>query len=76
MDSARPWVSVLASLFLSLRSGAQFTAHIEQYGAENVAYGEESPDGDDTIVRTRVTLKPSWEVGVDYRMAWGRAPGG
>jgi phospholipid transport system substrate-binding protein len=43
---------------------------IEQYGAETGAYGEESPDGDDTIVRTRVTLKPSWEVGVDYRMAW------
>jgi phospholipid transport system substrate-binding protein len=43
---------------------------IEQYGAENVAYTEESPDGDDTIVRTRVTLKPSWGVDVDYRMAW------
>ena len=47
-----------------------FLGKIEQYGAENVAYVEESPDGDDTIVRTRVTLKPSWEVGVDYRMAW------
>jgi len=43
---------------------------IEQYGAENVAYTEETMDGDDTIVRTRVTLRPSWEVGVDYRMAW------
>ena len=43
---------------------------IEQYGAEAVAYGEESPDGDDIIVRTRVTLKPSWEVALDYRMAW------
>ncbi len=21
-------------------------------------------------MRTRVTLKPSWEVGLDYRMAW------
>jgi len=28
------------------------------------------PDGDDAIVRTRVTLKPSWEVDVDHRMAW------
>jgi phospholipid transport system substrate-binding protein len=43
---------------------------IEQYGAEDVAYTEESPDGDDTIVRTRVTLKPSWAVDLDYRMAW------
>jgi phospholipid transport system substrate-binding protein len=33
-------------------------------------YTEESSDGDDTIVRTRVTLKPSWGVDVDYRMAW------
>jgi phospholipid transport system substrate-binding protein len=47
-----------------------FLGKIEQYGAENVVYTEESPDGDDIIVRTRVTLKPSWEVGVDYRMAW------
>jgi phospholipid transport system substrate-binding protein len=47
-----------------------FFGKIEQYGAENVAYTEELLDGDDTIVRTRVTLKPSWEVGVDYRMAW------
>ena len=43
---------------------------IEQYGAEAVAYGEEASDGDDVIVRTRVSLKPSWEVGLDYRMAW------
>ena len=43
---------------------------IEQYGAENVAYGEETPDGGDIIVRTRVTLRPNWEVGLDYRMAW------
>ena len=47
-----------------------FLGKIEQYGAENVAYGEELADGDDTIVRTRVTLKPSWAVDVDYRMAW------
>lgn len=47
-----------------------FLGKIERYGAENVAYTEETTDGDDTIVRTRVTLKPSWEVGVDYRMAW------
>jgi len=47
-----------------------FLGKIEQYGAENVAYTEESPDGNDTIVRTRVTLKPSWGVDVDYRMAW------
>jgi phospholipid transport system substrate-binding protein len=43
---------------------------IEQYGAEAVSYGEELPDGNDIIVRTRVTLKPNWEVGLDYRMAW------
>ena len=43
---------------------------IEQYGAEAVAYGEELPDGDDIIVRTRVTIKPNWEVGLDYRMTW------
>ena len=47
-----------------------FLGKIEKYGTENVAYTEESPDGDDTIVRTRVTLKPSWAVDVDYRMAW------
>ena len=47
-----------------------FFGKIERYGAENVAYTEEAPDGDDTIVRTLVTLKPNWEVGVDYRMAW------
>lgn len=47
-----------------------FLGKLEQYGADNVAYTEESPDGDDTIVRTRVTLKPSWAVDVDYRMAW------
>ena len=47
-----------------------FLGKIEQYGAENVAYTEETVDGDDTIVRTRVTLKPNWEVGVDYRMGW------
>lgn len=47
-----------------------FLGKIEQYGTEDVAYTEESPDGDDTIVRTRVTLKPSWGVDVDYRMAW------
>ena len=43
---------------------------IEQYGTEGVVYEEETQDGDDIIVRTRVTLKPSWEVGLDYRMAW------
>jgi len=43
---------------------------MEQYGTENVTYTEEAQDGDDTIVRTRVTLKPSWGVDVDYRMAW------
>jgi len=47
-----------------------FLGKIELYGAESVAYTEELPDGDDTIVRTRVTLKPSWAVDVDYRMAW------
>lgn len=47
-----------------------FLGKIERYGTENVAYTEESPDGDDTIVRTRVTLNPSWAVDVDYRMAW------
>jgi phospholipid transport system substrate-binding protein len=47
-----------------------FFGKIERYGTENVVYTEELMDGDDTIVRTRVTLKPSWEVGVDYRMAW------
>lgn len=47
-----------------------FLGKIEQYGAESVAYTEEVPDGDDMIVRTRVTLKPNWAVDVDYRMAW------
>ena len=47
-----------------------FLGKIERYGAENVAYTEETMDGDDTIVRTRITLKPNWGVDVDYRMAW------
>jgi len=47
-----------------------FLGKIEQYGSESVAYGEELSDGGDTIVRTRVTLRPSWAVDVDYRMAW------
>lgn len=57
------------ALFRELLERA-FLGKIEQYGAENVAYTEESADGDDTIVRTRVTLKPNWGVDVDYRMAW------
>ena len=47
-----------------------FFGKIEQHGAESVAYTEESPDGDDTIVHTRVTLKPNGTVGLDFRMAW------
>ena len=47
-----------------------FIGKIEQYGAESVAYVGESLDGGESLVRTRVTLKPSGDVGVDYRMAW------
>ena len=56
-------------LFRELMEQA-FIGKIEQYGAESVAYVGESLDGGESLVRTRVTLKPSGDVGVDYRMAW------
>jgi phospholipid transport system substrate-binding protein len=56
-------------LFRELMEQA-FIGKIEQYGAESVAYVGESLDGDESLVRTRVTLRPSGDVGVDYRMAW------
>jgi phospholipid transport system substrate-binding protein len=56
------------ALFRDLLERA-FIGKIERYGAENVAYVGESLDGDESTVRTRVTLKPGPEVGVDYRMA-------
>jgi phospholipid transport system substrate-binding protein len=56
-------------LFRELMEQA-FIGKIEQYGAESVAYVGESLVGDESLVRTRVTLRPSGDVGVDYRMAW------
>jgi len=56
-------------LFRELMEQA-FVGKIEQYGAESVAYVGESLDGDESLVRTRVTVRPSGDVGVDYRMAW------
>jgi phospholipid transport system substrate-binding protein len=56
-------------LFRELMEQA-FIGKIEQYGAESVAYVGESLDGDESLVRTRVTVRPSGDVGVDYRMAW------
>ena len=56
-------------LFRELMEQA-FIGKIEQYGAESVAYVGESLDGDECLVQTRVTLRPSGDVGVDYRMAW------
>ena len=46
-----------------------FLGKIERYGAQNVAYVGELPDGDETTVLTRVTLRPGPAVTVDYRMA-------
>jgi phospholipid transport system substrate-binding protein len=56
-------------LFRELMEQA-FIGKIERYGAESVAYVGESLDGDESLVKTRVTLRPSGDVGVDYRMAW------
>jgi phospholipid transport system substrate-binding protein len=56
------------ALFRDLLERA-FLGKIERYGAETVAYVGESLDGDESTVRTLVTLKPGPEVGVDYRMA-------
>src|ERR1700730_12832837 len=56
-------------LFRELMEQA-FIGKIEQYGAESVAYVVESLDGGESLVSTRVTLRPSGDVGVDYRMAW------
>jgi len=56
-------------LFRELMEQA-FIGKIERYGAESVAYVGESLDGDESLVRTRVTLRPSGGVDVDYRMAW------
>jgi phospholipid transport system substrate-binding protein len=56
------------ALFRDLLERA-FVGKIERYGAENVAYVGESLEGDETTVRTLVTLKPGPKVGVDYRMA-------
>jgi phospholipid transport system substrate-binding protein len=47
-----------------------FIGKIEQYGAESVTYIGESATGDESLVQTRVTLRPSGDVDVDYRMAW------
>jgi phospholipid transport system substrate-binding protein len=56
-------------LFRELMEQA-FIGKIERYGAESVAYVGETLDGDESLVRTRVTLRPSGDVDVDYRMAW------
>ena len=56
-------------LFRELMEQA-FIGKIERYGADSVAYVGETVDGDESLVRTRVTLRPSGDVGVDYRMAW------
>jgi len=56
------------ALFRDLMERA-YVGKIERYGAEQIAYLGEAPDGKETMVRTRVTLKPGLDVGVDYRMA-------
>jgi phospholipid transport system substrate-binding protein len=56
-------------LFRELMEQA-FIGKIEQYGAESVAYLGEAAAGDESLVKTRVALRPSGDVDVDYRMAW------
>ena len=56
------------ALFRDLLERA-YLGKIERYGAETIAYLGEALDGRETTVRTRVTLKPGIDVGVDYRMA-------
>ena len=56
------------ALFRDLMERA-YLGKIERYGAEQIAYLDEAPDGKETLVRTRVTLKPGLDVAVDYRMA-------
>jgi phospholipid transport system substrate-binding protein len=56
------------ALFRDLMERA-YVGKIERYGAEQIAYLGEAPDGKETMVRTRVTLKPGLDVTVDYRMA-------
>jgi phospholipid transport system substrate-binding protein len=45
-----------------------YLGKIERYTGEPIAYVGESIDGDQAIVRTKVTTRQSQEVPIDYRM--------